>query len=317
MPYSAEQRWSAYDVAGPGPELIVAATAQCSHDTFCGLPAYGFTFRPTQISLHDRTDGTSASSVTATYPTGSWWDGFPRAWVVSRSMALGGAAFASAMGRQALGTTNALLVALNLRLGVWVPNPRFAHWFADPANAPRVHLGYLVKEMFGRYRPDRDAFVYVADGGHRENLGLVELLRQRPDVVCCVDASGDDPGSFQTLYEAIELARIELGVDIDIDLGRLRRDTALPLDCAVEGVIHYPEPPTAGSTAGTGRLLYGRYQLSEAAAPALLQYGALDDRFPHYSTADQFLSEVEYDQLVALGEHVGDRIVRLFDGGNP
>jgi hypothetical protein len=316
MPYSAEPRWSAYSASrslARSPELIIAATAHSSTDTFCGLPAYAFTYRPDRITMHDRTDGTSASVATTAYPTGSWWDGYPRGWIVSRSMALSGAAFASAMGRQALGTTNALLVALNLRLGAWVPNPRFAHWFADPATSPRVHLGYLLKELFGRYHPDRDAFVYVADGGHRENLGLVELLRERPDVVCCIDASGDQPGSFRTLHEAVELALIELGVDVDLDVTRLRRDTAMPLDCAAEGVITYP--PSMGG--GTGRLLYGRYQLSEASAPTLLQYGALDDRFPDYSTADQFLSEVQYDQLVLLGAHVGDRIVGLFDGGTP
>jgi hypothetical protein len=317
MPYAAEPTWAAYvqtrDGAATGPELIIAATAHASNDTFCGLPAYGFTFRAGSVTLHDRTDGSSASVASAAYPTGSWWDGYPRGWIVSRSMALSGAAFASAMGRQALGTTNSLLVALNLRLGAWVPNPRFAHWFADPTTSPRVHLGYLVKELFGRYHPDRDAFVYVADGGHRENLGLVELLRERPDVVCCVDASGDKPGSFQTLHEAIELALVELGVDIDLDVARLRRDTAIPLDCAAEGIITYPE--SLGG--GTGRLLYGRYQLSEASSPALLQFGGIDARFPDYSTADQFLSETEYDQLVLLGEHVGDRIVGLFDGGTP
>ena len=276
MPYSAEPRWSDYAHSTTGPELIIAATAHTSRDTFCGVPAYGFTFRPRRITLHDRTDGTSASTPTASYPTGSWWDGYPRGWIVSRSMALSGAAFASAMGRQALGTTNSLLVALNLRLGAWVPNPRFVHWFADPATAPRVHLGYLAKELFGRYEPERDAFVYVADGGHRENLGLVELLRERPDVICAIDASGDRPGTFQTLREAIELALIELGVDIDIDLMRLRSEAAMPLDCAVEGVIRYP----ASMGGGTARLLYGRYQLSEAATPALLQFGAADAEVP-------------------------------------
>ena len=87
------------------------------------------------------------------------------------------------------------------------------------------------------------------------------------------------------------------------------------LEALVDGV-------SAGSISilgrgGTGRLLYGRHQLSEVSSPSLLQYGALDDRFPDYSTADQFLSETEFDQLVMLGEHVGDRIVRLFEAGTP
>lgn len=312
LPYSAEPLWAEYRVAD-GPELIVAATAHTSFDTFCGLKAYGFTFRPASVTLHDRTDGSSAVVPTATYPQGSWWDGFPRGWLVSRSMALTGAAFASAMGRQALGTTNSLLVALNLRLGAWVPNPRYVHWFADPDLAPRVHVGYLVKELLNRYDPHRDAFVYVADGGHRENLGLVELLRERPDTVFCVDASGDAAGSFQTLREAIELALVELGIDIDIDLASVRNDSGLPADCAAEGVIHYP----AAMGGGTGRLLYGRSQLSESAPPGLLQFGASDERFPSYSTLDQYLTDAEHVQLVALGHHVTDRLVGLFERATP
>ena len=313
LPYHREPVWSDY-VGADGPELIVAATAHTTERTFCGLPAYGFTFRPGAVTLHDRTDGTSAATPMATYPRGSWWDGFPRGWLVSRSMALSGAAFASAMGRQALGGTQALLVAFDLRLGAWVPNPRFVHWFADPDTSPRVHLGYLAKEFFGRYHPERDPFVYVADGGHRDNLALVELLRERPDTVFCIDASGNRPGSFATLQEAVELARVELDVDIDLDIEPLRRRNAeglemIPLDSAVEGVIRYPE----AMGGGTGRLLYGRAQLSEEALPALVQYGGIDARFPDYSTADQFLTEIEHLQLVALGEHVGDRMVGLFD----
>jgi len=310
LDYSDEPLWAAYERAD-GPELIIAATAHSSSTTFSGVKGLAFTWRPDRVTLFDRTDGTSAWTSMNAYPSGSWWDGYPRGWLVSRSMALTGGAFASAMGRQALGTTQALLVALNLRLGAWVPNPRFAEWFTDANTSPRVHLGYLVKELFGRYDPGRDPFVYVADGGHRENLGLVELLRERPDVVCCIDASGDRPGSFQTLKEAIALAAVELDIDIDIDLDRLRAvDGMLPPDCAAAGTIVYPL--TMGG--GSGRLLYGRYQLSEAAAPALLQYGAAHPPFPNYSTADQFLSDDEHVQLVALGEHLAARIVDLFAG---
>ncbi len=317
LAYSDEPLWPAYRDAA-GPELIVAATAHASKATFCGLPAYGFTFRPARITLHDRTDGTSASVDTTDYPTGSWWDGYPRGWLVSRSMALSGAAFASAMGRQALGSTDMLLVALNLRLGAWVPNPRFAQWFADPVTSPRVHLGYLAKELSGRYRPERDAFVYVADGGHRENLGLVELLRERPDTVVCVDASGDPPGTFQSLHDAIALAAVELGVAIDIDLASLRAPTsgpgsvaALPADCVAEGRITYP----VSMGGGTARLIYGHHHLCETTPPALLQFAAAHPPFPEYPTVDQFLTDDEHQQLVALGEHIAGRMVERFEQG--
>jgi hypothetical protein len=233
---------------------------------------------------------------------------------VSGSIALSSVAFAPALGREALGTTSALLVALNLRLGAWVPNPRFEHWFADRDTSPRVHLGYLVKELFGRYHPDRDPFVYVDDGGHRDNLGLVELLRERPDVAICIDASGDEPGSFRTLQEAIDLAERELGVRIDVDLARVRcPEGELPADCVAEGTIAYP----LAMGAGAGTLLYGRYQVSAGAPPALVEYAASHARFPNRRASEHFLDEDEHDQLVALGEHVGGRISGLFDGVKP
>jgi len=314
LPYAQEPCWSAY-AGEPGPELIVAATAHSSRPTFGGVAAFGFTFRPDRVTLHDRTDGTSASVPVDDYPTGSWWDGYPRGWIVSRAMALTGAAFASAMGRQALGTTNSLLAALNLRLGAWVPNPRRREWFDDPVHAPRVHSGYFVKELLGRYDPARDPFVYVADGGHRENLGLVELLRERPDVVLCVDASGDPPGSFRTLAEAIQLAEVELDVDVQLDLARLRpsADGLRPLDCVAAGSIRYPE----ALGGGVGRLVYGRAQLCDESPAALWRFGGTDRRFPAYSTADQFLREDEHLQLVALGEHVGERMSGQFEGATP
>ncbi len=310
LSYSAEPLWSGYRDA-PGPELIIAATAHSSATTFCGIKAYGFTFRSSRVTLFDRADDSSASVATDAFPSGSWWDGYPRGWLVSRSIALSGAAFASAMGREALGTTQALLVAFNLRLGAWVPNPRFAQWFADSNTSPRVHIGYLAKELLGRYHPERDAFVYVADGGHRENLGLVELLREHPDVVISIDASGDAPGSFQTLREAIALAETELDVHIEINLDSLTAaNGTLPDDCVVEGKVTYPS--TLGGR--TGRLLYGRAQISGSAPAVLLQYAGIDRRFPHYSTADQYLTDEEYTHLISLGVHVGQRMVGLFDG---
>ena len=48
---------------------------------------------------------------------------------------------------------------------------------------------YLWKELFGRNRID-DKFLYVTDGGHYENLGLVELPRRGCGTIYCFDACG-------------------------------------------------------------------------------------------------------------------------------
>jgi hypothetical protein len=310
--YGDEPAWPAY-IGADGPELIVAATAHASGRRFTSLPAFGFTFTPSAVTLYDTPDGRGVAVPSADYPMGSWWRGYPRGWVVTRSMALTGAAFASAMGRQALGSTNALLAAVNVRLGAWVPNPRHADWFVDGAQ-PRVHLGYLAKEILGRYHPDRDPFVYVADGGHRENLGLVEMLRMRPSSVLVVDASGDSPGAFTTLGEAMQLAVLELDVRIEIDLDPLRSIApALPTDCTAEGVIRYPD----SMGGGTGRLLYGRNQLSQLAPLALLQFAAADPIYPNYSTGDQYLTDAQFATLVGLGHHVGTRLAERLAAAPP
>jgi hypothetical protein len=294
--YGAEPTWAAYRDAD-GPELVLCGTSHATRLQVGGVRAFGFTFRPGGVTLHD-----GASAPWRDYPCGSWWDGYPRRWIVSRSMALTGAAFASAMGRQSFGTTNSLLAAVNLRLGMWVPNPRFPEWFVDADTSPRVHLGYFAKELLNRYHPERDPFVYVADGGHRDNLGLVEQLRERPATSIVLDASGDRPGSFTTLRQAIELAGLELGAEIALDWEPIApRSHDEPADCATTGTVTYAD----GSV---GRLIYAKAQISDASPAELRRFAAANPPFPDYSTGDQYLSEVEFDMLVALGEHLAQRV---------
>ncbi len=294
--FGDEPLWSAY-LHDDGPELVLCGTSHATRRQLGGIKALGFTFRPAGVTLHD-----GVSAPWRYYPSGSWWDGYPRRWVVSRSMALTGAAFASAMGRQSFGTTNSLLAAVNLRLGMWVPNPRFPEWFVDANTSPRVHLGYFAKELLNRYHPDRDPFVYVADGGHRDNLGLVEQLREQPSLSIVLDASGDRPGSFNTLKQAIELAGIELGAEVDVDFSQIeQRVDDEPHDCVATGTVTYAD--------GTkGRLIYAKAQISDTAPVELRQFAASNPPFPDYSTGDQYLAEEEFDMLVAFGEHLAARV---------
>lgn len=294
--YSAEPSWAAYRGA-PGPQLVVCGTSHATKRQHGGVRSLGFTFQAEGVTLHDR-----ESARWADYPTGSWWDGYPRGWIVSRAMALSGAAFASAMGRQSFGSTNALLAAFNLRLGMWVPNPRYPDWFCDRGTSPRVHLGYFAKELFNRYHPDRDPFVYVADGGHRENLGLVEQLREQPALSIVIDASGDRPGTFGTLKQAIALASVELGAEVDIDFAPIApRPDDEPLDCVTTGRVTHAD----GSV---GQLVYAKAQVSDRTPLDVRQFAATNPPFPDYSTGDQYLRVDEFDALVAFGEHLADRI---------
>jgi len=229
---------------------------------------------------------------------------------VSSWMATSGAAFASAMGRMSKGSTNALMAALNIDLGIWLPTPRLV---GDPnATFPKVRFGYLFKEILGWYDPF-DRYVFVADGGHWENLGLVELLRRRTATILCIDASGDQAGAFTTLRQAIELASLELpDVVADVDLADLAtiisRDGNLPSGIVATLTVTYRGP---GAGTSRGVIHYAKAQVAGDLDVALRRYAKADRRFPNYSTGDQFLTDEQFAQLVALGRAAGDRLALL------
>ena len=77
-------------------------------------------------------------------------------------------------------------------------------------------LGLLWAEAAGR--PSyRATWMYVTDGGHYDNLGLVEALRRGVSNIVVLDASGDKANTWFTLGGAIKLARADAGVEIELD----------------------------------------------------------------------------------------------------
>jgi hypothetical protein len=77
-------------------------------------------------------------------------------------------------------------------------------------------LGLLRAEAFGQLSY-RATWMYVTDGGHYDNLGLVEALRRGASNIVVLDASGDKADTWFTLGGAIELARTDAGVEINLD----------------------------------------------------------------------------------------------------
>jgi hypothetical protein len=296
-----EPLWNEYGSAIP--ELIICAAAHRREDSVTGVPAVSFTFSPREIGFHAThlEDGelvvTRAMAPTERYVASLR----PKYATVSVAAAMSGAAFTSAMGRHSLGTTNALLAALNVRLGLWMPNPKS---MLDPDSRPgvkRPRLSYLVKEILGHYDIDNDPYVYVTDGGHWENLGLVELIRRRCPVIFCIDASGDPIGSFTTLGEAIQLASLECNAEIEILFDDLRPDeaTGLSKSNVVQGTIDYPT--VAGHAGFTGTLFYVKAGVARGSALAIRSFGVRSRAFPRYSTGDQFLTNDEFTHLARLG----------------
>jgi hypothetical protein len=77
-------------------------------------------------------------------------------------------------------------------------------------------LGMLWAEAAG-HTSYRATWINVTDGGHYDNLGLVEALRRGAKNIVVFDASGDRPNTWYTLGGAMALARADAGVEISLN----------------------------------------------------------------------------------------------------
>ena len=77
-------------------------------------------------------------------------------------------------------------------------------------------VGLLWSEAVG-HLSYRDTWMYVTDGGHYDNLGLVEALRRGARHIVVLDASGDRADTWFTFGGSIALARSDAGVSITLD----------------------------------------------------------------------------------------------------
>jgi hypothetical protein len=270
---------------------------------------------------------------------------------VMAAVAVSGAAFASAMGRQQKGFEKLLAVS-GARLGTWLPNPNFVTNLAGaekgtcidsadnkrpwPKSLPIIRgAGYYYRELFGfNYNDAR--LVQVTDGGHYENLGLVEALRRRSRLIFCIDGGGDTPPLLSGLADAMRLAEYELGVTIKFDifnnykLCSLAPGSGQPFDekdalytlnsrlakrTVAIGNISYPAASGLPNN-GRGRqgfLIFAKAVLCEGCPQWLLTYAASNDAFPHDPTSDQWFNEGQFAAYTALGRIMGQEAVECVD----
>src|SRR6185295_18607331 len=84
----------------------------------------------------------------------------------------------------------------------------------------RTHSVDEIPQNGERARPP--ANVRLTDGGHFENLGLYELVRRHCRYIVCADAGQDGDASFDDIGNAIRKVRQDFGVEITLDLARLK-----------------------------------------------------------------------------------------------
>jgi hypothetical protein len=204
------------------------------------------------------------------------------------------------MGYKTVQAAVSILALLNVRLGRWMPNPGSGYIQQSAREDGGHHLGVgareALREFWGHHPADSD-LLYVSDGAHYENLGIVELLRRQCRVIIAVDSSGGRVGAAGALEHSLRLARAELGLEIDIDMSPFMQsetDRNMIRRCWSLGSVTYSD----GSRAS---VLVVRIGTDSQTPPSVVECGRAIRKFPHTSTLNQFYNVQSFQAYVELG----------------
>jgi hypothetical protein len=301
-----------------GPQLVIAGVANVDDPDFVPTQrgCVPFVFDVDQVGIvGDRSLPDGGRRATDDYEREA--DVLKREVTVPAAMAISGAALSPLTGRISERTrpVRLLLAVLNARLGVWLPNPYWNNR-AEPAfpeqhgSFPQVrrYIG-SVTDKPGPYRLLREAVgspslyerrIYVTDGGHYDNLGLVEALRRRPAQVIVIDATNDAEDRFTALAEAIATARMDHGIQVDIDPSPMIRGKEARADRAwAYGIATHPSKD--GEKPYKTEIFFVKAVLAGHLEWDLEQYAVEHGDFPRRTTGDQFYDEWDFEAYRALG----------------
>jgi hypothetical protein len=195
-------------------------------------------------------------------------------------------------------------------------------WYQERANKPheatrswrawmlwramQPTLGLLWKEAVASsgYRQE---WVYASDGGHYENLGLVAALRDESiEHVVALDASGDKTDTWNTIGQAIALARTDANVEVDLDPTSMKASPDAP-----QGYVSRPFASGAfRRPAGRSGvpfddaktyLLVCKLGVWDKAPWDVRGYAATHKAFPCDSTGQQLYDGDEFEAYRSLG----------------
>lgn len=232
---------------------------------------------------------------------------------VAMAVAISGAAVAPIAGRddKVLGRYRLLLALANIRLGLWVRNP---YWVYNDARRRQGTEGMRWARWVLRLNDYLDTFapsllfheaiglpriimpfLYVTDGGHYDNLGLVEALRLKPHRIIMLDGSGDPEDGFPTMANAIATARMDQQVEIAFDPRRMRR-----------GARRYPRSGWTVCTAtypdrSTCDIVYIKALLPKGQSWDLQSYRTRNPGFPSTTMEYELFDEFTFEAYRELG----------------
>jgi hypothetical protein len=198
------------------------------------------------------------------------------------------------------------MTLLNIRLGIWVLNPRH-----EPRRLrwPAWYL-LMLREMLGVGMSEKGARIHLADGGHFENLGLYELLRRRCRYIIVGDAGADPGATLADLGQAVQRARADLGADIHICPDPLISDPKSTRTLThLLGSVTYSD--------GTrGEILYLKALMRQELGADVYGYWRTNPDFPNQPTSNQFYGELQFDSYRELGRQLMDGIIGEERGGD-
>ncbi len=257
---------------------------------------------------------------------------------VATAMAISGAAADPNMGYHSSPLVTLLMTLFNVRLGWWLPNPRFPldHEYSAARrdsflrrSGPLFSVWPLLQELFG-LTDDSRGYVDLSDGGHFENLGLYEMVMRRCRNIIVVDSGADATYTFEDLGNALRKIEIDLGIPIRFQSRPSMRagEGAMPYSgnhyCAVatiqyscvDGDIYPAAAPDDTAPRYTrpeptldGTLVYIKACLTGVHEPMdVIEYARNHSTFPHESTGNQFFNEAQFESHRSLGSYVIEHI---------
>ncbi|HEY8047385.1 MAG TPA: hypothetical protein VIF35_24205 [Streptosporangiaceae bacterium] len=187
-------------------------------------------------------------------------------------------------------------------------------------------LGMLWAEAVG-HTSYRSTWICVSDGGHYDNLGLVEALCRGAANVLVLDASGDKANTWYTLGGAIALARVDAGVNIELDPTTM---CPKPLHAGevAQPWAHGPftrtgdwpgggAGPHGPGLPGTGTIWVCKLGWWADAPWDVRAYASQHAEFPGQSTVQQLYDGAEFDAYRELGLSAVDAALKGGLGAAP
>ncbi len=295
------------DDLDPGPRLHVVATlnSRAANEAPSMRGGFPVVLGQSTVDVH-REEGRRVSVRTAAYEDFAG----PGRVSVMASVAISGAAVSPLMGRYAvqMAPYRFLLALFNARVGAWVRNPM--HTTSQPQVPPqrpkflwmtaKPGLWQVALEGVGKTSADF-RWIYVSDGGHLDNTGLVECVRHcaargTGGRVLVLDASNDPVDTWSAVGDAIGVVRADLNIDLrrvayDDQPPWMRRYEGCGLDVVVVKAVRTGPPAEDSDETDWWSVL----------PPNVQSFGLVNADFPRSSTLRQKFGDLEFEAYRGLG----------------